>query len=121
MGGAGSTGIEKADAASRLKQLSFLKVAHHGSHNATPRSALDRMGAGAFAAMVSTQNEPWQSIPQGRLMSALEKQTRRRVRAAISCPCAGPLRPRRARPGQAKGFSIGRGEAEPWVDFVTKV
>ena len=113
--------LEKADAASRLKQLSFLKVAHHGSHNATPRSALDRMGAGAFAAMVSTQNEPWQSIPQGRLMSALEKQTHRRVARSDLVPVRGAPAAPKGSASQAKGFSIGRGEAEPWVDFVTKV
>src|SRR5262249_20573756 len=36
-----------------LESLRFYKVAHHGSHNATPRSALEGMPDG-FAAMCST-------------------------------------------------------------------
>ena len=43
--------------------VSFLKVAHHGSHNATPRGPGGHAD-GRFAAMVSTQSKPWKSIPR---------------------------------------------------------
>ncbi len=62
-----------------LEQVAFLKVAHHGSHNATPRSALEGMGADGFAAMVSTQGKPWPSIPQPELMRRIRQRTKNRV------------------------------------------
>jgi len=113
--------VEKADAATRLEQIRFLKVAHHGSHNATPRSALDRMSAGDLTAMVSTQDEPWDSIPQAHLMTALEKQTHGKVARSDLVPLRGaPAAPAGARE-QARGFSIGRGKSQPWVDLELKV
>jgi beta-lactamase superfamily II metal-dependent hydrolase len=71
--------IEAAGGEDILSRITFYKVAHHGSHNATPKGALEKMSTGDFAAMVSTQKEPWPSIPYGHLMDALERQTRHRV------------------------------------------
>ena len=48
-----SSWIEKADMAALLADVSFYKVSHHGSHNATPKSAVEKLTAKAFAAMVS--------------------------------------------------------------------
>jgi beta-lactamase superfamily II metal-dependent hydrolase len=67
--------IEKDDARQRLEEVTFFKVAHHGSENATPRGALDRMRQGKFAAMVPTQNEPWPSIPYDKILTRLDSQT----------------------------------------------
>jgi beta-lactamase superfamily II metal-dependent hydrolase len=71
--------IEAAGGADILSKISFYKVAHHGSHNATPKGALEKMATGRFAAMISTQNSPWPSIPYDKLMDALNRQTRNRV------------------------------------------
>lgn len=67
------------DADDILSRVSFLKVAHHGSHNATPRDALERMTPGGFAAMVATQSVPWDSIPRVPLMKRLDEQTNHKV------------------------------------------
>lgn len=64
--------LEKDDSDEILSRISFLKVAHHGSHNATPKAALENM-SGKFAAMVSTQNAPWPSIPRAPLMARLNQ------------------------------------------------
>ena len=62
-----------------LPQVNFLKVAHHGSHNAMPKDALEKMTTGHFAAMVSTQSTPWDSIPRVPLMERLNEQTQKRI------------------------------------------
>lgn len=58
-----------------LKNVTFYKVAHHGSHNATPKSALEGMTEKRFAAMASTQSVPWDSIPAPKLVDALKKRS----------------------------------------------
>jgi hypothetical protein len=40
---------------------------------------LDAMSTGGITAMVSTQSEPWPSIPEGPLMDALARKTANRV------------------------------------------
>ena len=62
-----------------LSKINFFKIAHHGSHNATPKTALERMGDGEFAAMVSTQSKPWNSIPRIPLMSRLNEKTKKHI------------------------------------------
>jgi beta-lactamase superfamily II metal-dependent hydrolase len=59
-----------------LSKITFFKIAHHGSHNATPKSALEGMSDGDFAAMVSTQSTPWPSIPRDPLMARLNEKTK---------------------------------------------
>ncbi len=51
--------IGQNSAADLLANVSFYKVAHHGSFNATPKTVLEKMTDKAFSAMVSTQNQPW--------------------------------------------------------------
>lgn len=63
--------IDDPTAKTILANVDFYKVAHHGSVNATPKRAVEGMTQGRFAAMVSTQNTPWPSIPYGNLMAAL--------------------------------------------------
>jgi glyoxylase-like metal-dependent hydrolase (beta-lactamase superfamily II) len=97
--------IEAPEAVALLEQIAFLKVAHHGSYNATPRRALERMRKGGFAAFVSTQSSPWPSIPRGPLMARLSEQSRKRVLRSDSLRVAGaPAGPKATlRPGFAQG------------------
>jgi beta-lactamase superfamily II metal-dependent hydrolase len=60
-----------------LDSVRFYKVSHHGSFNATPKGAVQKMHA--FAAMASTQNVPWASIPRLPLMNALTAQAKNNV------------------------------------------
>lgn len=68
-------------AADLLANVSFYKVAHHGSFNATPKTVLERMTDKAFSAMVSTQNQPWASIPLSKLMDAIASKASGAVRS----------------------------------------
>ena len=58
-----------------LPNINFLKVAHHGSINATPKEAVDKLTAGQPAAMISTQSVPFPPIPREPLMEKLDQQT----------------------------------------------
>jgi hypothetical protein len=55
-----------------LSDIDFLKVAHHGSHNATPRQFVEILRSKIPAVMVSTQEEPFRTIPRAPLIKALE-------------------------------------------------
>ncbi len=103
--------LDNPESADLLGDLSFYKVAHHGSENATPRSALEAMSTGAITAMVSTQSKPWPSIPYGPLMDEIGLKTANRVirSDSVAIPDApiGPVI------GQAPvGFTVG----PVWVD-----
>jgi metallo-beta-lactamase superfamily protein len=108
--------LTSSGAAALLEEISFLKVAHHGSHNATPRSALEGLKTGAFAAMVSTQSIPFPTIPQPALMTRLLAQARKRVvrsdsLAVAEAPDAPKGPPMKTVP---KGFKRG----PFWADYV---
>jgi beta-lactamase superfamily II metal-dependent hydrolase len=75
-----------------LGSVEFYKVAHHGSFNATPKSALEQMHTDHVAAMVSTQNTPWPSIPLPKLIKALERQTGGKLVRSDSLPVKGALK-----------------------------
>ena len=111
--------LEKDDAETILSGITFFKVAHHGSHNATPKSALERMTKGKFAAMVSTQSVPWESIPREPLMTRLDEMTKKRVVRSDSLKVAGladaPQGP--ALNGLPKGFVQG----DFWYDYLIPV
>ncbi|MGZ8843942.1 MAG: MBL fold metallo-hydrolase [Pyrinomonadaceae bacterium] len=111
--------LEKEDAADILSRVTFLKVAHHGSHNATPKNALERMATGKFAAMVSTQNVPWKTIPRLPLVDRLMEQTRKRtVRSDSLALKDKPKAPKG--PAVSKlppGFSRG----DFWYDYLIKL
>jgi beta-lactamase superfamily II metal-dependent hydrolase len=103
--------LERTDSGDMLSDLTFYKVAHHGSENATPKSALEAMGSGSLAAMVSTQNKPWKSIPNGPLMDALIRRSDGRILRSDSI----------AIPGTPEGPVIGKRPASfdvgPfWID-----
>jgi beta-lactamase superfamily II metal-dependent hydrolase len=111
--------LDQDDAETILQAVTFFKVAHHGSHNATPTDALEKMSKGKFAAMVSTQNVPWESIPRIPLMDRLGEMTKERVirsdsLALVDAPKApkGPVL--KALP---KGFVQG----DFWYDYLIKL
>jgi hypothetical protein len=108
--------LDDKGAAQILPRLSFLKVSHHGSFNATPRQALEAMTTGGFAAMASTQNTPWKSIPQPALMKRLEEKTgRRSVRSDSLRLADAPPGPRLT--ALPPGFRRG----PLWIDYVLRV
>jgi hypothetical protein len=101
-----------------LSKISFFKIAHHGSHNAALKAALEKMSNGKFAAMVSTQSKPWESIPSVSLMSRLDEKTKKRIvrsdwlsvqGAPKPLPDAVPTVPSKL----PKGFSKG----DLWFDY----
>jgi beta-lactamase superfamily II metal-dependent hydrolase len=108
--------LEKDDAETILSGITFFKIAHHGSHNATPKSALERMSKGKFAAMVSTQSVPWKSIPRTPLMTRLGEITKNRVIRSDSLKVEGlgdaPKGPAVSK--LPKGFAKG----DFWYDYL---
>jgi hypothetical protein len=95
-----------------LSEVDFLKVAHHGSENATPVDVVHSLKDAGLAAMVSTQVKPFPTIPRMPLLNELEKH------------CAGHLAvrsdwievldaPTVATPKLPKGFRAG----ELWIDY----
>ncbi len=93
--------LDTPAAEGHLGDIDFYKVSHHGSHNGTPRTAVGHMPEGKFAAMASTQSQPWPSIPQGRLVEALHARS------------GGNL----ARSDQADGLPASFVKGEHWIDY----
>jgi beta-lactamase superfamily II metal-dependent hydrolase len=61
-----------------LARTRFLKIGHHGSHNATPRDLVDHVLPEGLAAMVSTHKvSNWPDIPRQPLLDALAKKSTR--------------------------------------------
>jgi beta-lactamase superfamily II metal-dependent hydrolase len=73
-----------------LARLSFLKVGHHGSHNATPQSFVKLLAGGRAVAMVSTrETKRYEDIPRKPLLTALAQATSALARSdepAVSAP-----------------------------------
>ncbi|HYK87706.1 MAG TPA: MBL fold metallo-hydrolase [Acidobacteriota bacterium] len=104
--------IEKEGSDQLLSQVSFYKVGHHGSVNATPKGALEKMATGKFAAMLSTQSTPWPSIPESKLIDALERQADHRVVRSDALQVQGA--PNVTMPVLPQGFMKGN----LWFDYV---
>jgi hypothetical protein len=111
--------LDQDDAETILQGVTFFKVAHHGSHNATPTDALEKMTRGKFAAMVSTQNVPWDSIPRIPLMDRLGEMTKDRVVRSDSLALAdAPKAPKGpVLTAMPKGFVQG----DFWYDYLIKL
>jgi beta-lactamase superfamily II metal-dependent hydrolase len=59
-----------------LKQTTFYKIGHHGSHNATPKEFVEKTIGKDFWAMASTKTiDQWPNIPKPELMNALSMKT----------------------------------------------
>ena len=89
------------------------------NHCYPPTDALEKMGKGKFAAMVSTQSVPWDSIPRIPLMDRLGEMTNNRVvrsdsLALVDAPKA-PKGPALAE--LPKGFVQG----DFWYDYLIKL
>jgi beta-lactamase superfamily II metal-dependent hydrolase len=61
-----------------FKLTTVYKVGHHGSHNATPRTAVNRLPS-SVTVLVPTQNTPFPTIPEPKLMAELGERSGNRV------------------------------------------
>ena len=57
-----------------ISEIDFFKIAHHGSHNATPKSVVKALKEKGLTAMCSTQGHPYPTIPRMPLLETLEKR-----------------------------------------------
>lgn len=106
--------IGNAGANRILAEVDFLKVAHHGSENATPVSVVEGLKASGLASMVSTQIKPFPTIPRVPLLTELEKHCAGHVAVRsdfieIEGAPAGP----NPTPALPHGFTKGKA----WIDY----
>ena len=97
-----------------LGEVDFLKVAHHGSENATPVDVVNALKRTGLVAMVSTQIKPFPTIPRIPLLTELEKHCAGHVAIRsdwvdVDAAPAGPT----PKPAFPKGFKSG----EVWIDY----
>ena len=99
-----------------LVELDFLKVAHHGSENATPVSVVKALRAAGLAVMVPTQVKPFPTIPRMPLLTELQKHCEGHVAVRSDWIAVedAPLGPK-PRPKLPKGFSSKAGDL--WIDY----
>lgn len=82
-----------------LGDITFYKVGHHGSHNATPHEALEKMTSKSVAAMASTDtvtsfNRGKFPVPYSKLVDAVKKQVGNRYAQSDQLSQAGePFKP----------------------------
>ncbi len=97
-----------------LSEVDFLKVAHHGSENATPVDVVHALKAAGLAVMVPTQIKPFPTIPRMPLLQELEKHCEGNVAVrsdwidVLNAP-PGPA----PKPEFPKGFKPGK----VWIDY----
>ena len=85
-------------------EVTLYKAGHHGSHNATPKSIVDRLPP-SVTVLVPTHPKPFPTIPEPKLIAALEARSRRRV---VRSDATGTL---------PKGFKRG----EYWIDYRVEI
>jgi beta-lactamase superfamily II metal-dependent hydrolase len=111
--------LENENPESILPEICFFKVAHHGSVNATPKTALEQMSEGKFAAMVSTQSVPWKSIPRVPLMARLSERTKGKIVRSDWIPVSGAPGPARATaPQRPSQLPAGFARGALWFDYI---
>lgn len=98
-----------------LSEVDFLKVAHHGSENATPVDVVRALKAAGLAVMVPTQTKPFPTIPRKPLLDELEKHCQGSVAVRsdwidVQNAPAGPV----PKPTLPSGFEAGG----VWIDYV---
>ena len=114
--------LENEQSADILSKINFFKIAHHGSHNATPKTALEGMSDGEFAAMVSTQSEPWDSIPRPPLMARLNEKTRKRIVRSDWLSIKGAPKPKaNSEPPSPSTLPNGFRKGDLWIDYIIKL
>ncbi len=84
-----STWLEKSGSDAVLSEITFFKVGHHGSHNSTPKSIVPKLNHPEVAAMISTQDLPFPSIPKQAIVDELTRQCQRRTVRSDWVPIAG--------------------------------
>lgn len=105
-----------------LSKINFFKIAHHGSHNATPKKALEGMSDGEFAAMVSTQSKPWDVIPRDPLMARLNEKTRKHIVRSDWLSIKGAPHPiAHSEPPSPSTLPKGFSKGDLWFDYVIKL
>jgi hypothetical protein len=106
--------MDTPEGESIFEHVDFFKIAHHGSLNATPKSALEKMHDG-FAAMISTQSKPWPSIPFAKMLVRLDKKAKSGVVRSDSIPLANaPAKlPQGPKLALSRGFEVG----PFWCDY----
>jgi beta-lactamase superfamily II metal-dependent hydrolase len=88
-----------------FESTTLYKAGHHGSHNATPKSIVDRLPK-SVTVLVSTHHpEPFPTIPEPKLMAALEARSGRRV---VRSDATGDL---------PEGFMPG----DYWIDYQVNI
>jgi hypothetical protein len=97
-----------------LSEVDFLKVAHHGSENATPVDVVRALRAAGLAVMVPTQIKPFPTIPRKPLLDELEKHCQGSVAVRsdwidVQNAPAGPA----PKPTFPSGFEAG----DVWIDY----
>lgn len=98
-----------------LSEVDFLKVAHHGSENATPVDVVHGLKAAGLAVMVPTQITPFPTIPRMPLLQELEKHCQGTVAIRsdwidVQNAPAGPV----PKPVFPTGFTPG----DVWIDYI---
>ncbi len=108
--------MDNPEAKDLLSEVDFIKIAHHGSHNATPKPVVEGLTKGKFAAMIPTQSKPFPTIPRKPLLAALDKQSgNRAVRSDVVVVPGAPKGP--VLKTLPKGFRRGK----LWVDYTLEV
>jgi beta-lactamase superfamily II metal-dependent hydrolase len=114
--------LENEESDDILSKINFFKIAHHGSHNATPKKALEGMSDGEFAAMVSTQSEPWESIPRPPLMARVNEKTKKHIVRSDWLSISGAPGPiAGAEPPTPSTFPKEFQKGDLWFDYVIKL
>jgi len=97
-----------------LREVDFLKVAHHGSENATPVDVVRGLRHSGLAAVVPTQGHPFPTIPRMPLLQEIEQRCAGHVAVRsdwidVAGAPAGPA----PRPALPAGFTAG----PLWIDY----
>lgn len=96
--------MEKQVAPELFEQVTLYKVGHHGSHNATPKSVIDRLPENVAVLVPTKGDKPFPTIPEPKLMAALKRRSGDRL---VRSDGKGAL---------PKGFQRG----DFWIDYRVK-
>lgn len=77
--------------AALLHRTTFLKIGHHGSHNATPVELVEALPGGAWAVASVAPYSRWKEIPKAELLDKLEERSPRRVHTTMHPPASSEV------------------------------
>lgn len=85
--------LANTDALALLERATLYKVSHHGSHNGSPKSLVERVLPARLTSMMSFQTmERWTAIPKTDLVAALSVPGRTLLRPDEDVPAVGEIR-----------------------------